>query len=263
MIRKPSLLITIFISIFLMPLPVYAFSGMAHNGSGGHGSSGGRGLGGRGFGGHGSFSSSGFGRYSNFSSYRGFNTGHFVQRHFSNPNQAHFDHGRFDHHDHGRFFSSFDLGFGFGAIFPFVAYYPFIAYPYYSYPYYGYPYYDYPYDYPYPGSYPPDDYVDPYASYPPSDQPYGDLETQVAPDDQSYGDLEIQVAPEDVEIYVDGRFVGMANDFNGSTTISVPSGTHKVEFRHNGSSTSTDVTIAPDSKSVIREEFSNSYKNPI
>jgi len=65
-----------------------------------------------------------------------------------------------------------------------------------------------------------------------------------------------------VEIYVDGRFVGMANDFNGSTTVSLPEGNHVVEFRYNGSSTSTDVTIAPESKSVIREEFSDSSKNP-
>ncbi|MGE5443084.1 MAG: hypothetical protein ACM3SR_00575 [Ignavibacteriales bacterium] len=65
MIRKSSLLIIIFISVFLMSLSVYAFSGVARNGSGGHSSFGGGRLGGRVFGGHSSFGSGGSGGYSN------------------------------------------------------------------------------------------------------------------------------------------------------------------------------------------------------
>ncbi|MGE5443089.1 MAG: hypothetical protein ACM3SR_00605, partial [Ignavibacteriales bacterium] len=113
-----------------------------------------------------------------------------------------------------------------------------MAYPYYAYPYYGYPYYGYPYDYPYAGSYPPD-YGDPYTSYPPADQPSGGLDVQVTPDNQSYGDLEIHVTPENAETYVDGRFIGQANDFQGPAILSVPEGTHMIEFRYNGTSSST------------------------
>lgn len=285
MIRKTSLLTIIFISMFFIPLPLYAFEGVGHNGWGGRGSFGGRGFSGHRFGGHSSFSG-GFSGYSNPIN-RGFtrggsNTGYFVQRHVSNPNHQalfnqrysgssnpnrfgheHFDRfghehfDDFDHHEHEHSFSNFVIGFDFGAL----AAFPFVAYPYYAYPYYGYPYYSYPYDYPYAGSYPPD-YGDPYASSPPSDQPSEGLDVQVTPDDQSYGDLEIQVTPENVEVYVDGKFIGLSDDFNGSTTVSVTSGTHVVEFRYNGSSTSTNVTIAPGSKSVIREEFNNDSKNP-
>lgn len=95
-----------------------------------------------------------------------------------------------------------------------------MVYPYYTYPYYVYPY-------------------DPYPSAARS----------------SYGDLEIQATPGDVEIYVDGRFIGLASDFKGPAVFLVPSGSHVVEFRYNGSSSSNSVYVAPGSKSVVSGEF--------
>ncbi|MBI2486764.1 MAG: PEGA domain-containing protein [Deltaproteobacteria bacterium] len=199
--RKITLVITILVSILLIPLPLYARGGHG----GGHG-----GFGGHGFGGHTSFGHGGF--HSGFGGHGfggfghgGFHTGHFGHGHF------------FGHHHHGHFFPSFFLGVGFGAL----ALSPFVIYPYYPYP------------YPY--------YVYPYASYPPTAQ--------------SYGDLEIQVAPEEVEIYVDGRFIGLARDFKGPAIVSVPSGSHVVEFRYGGSSSSNTVYVSPGSVSVVSGEF--------
>ena len=128
-----------------------------------------------------------------------------------------FHQGHFDHGHlhHDHFSSSFFLGVGFGAL----ALSPFVIYPYYTYPH----------------------YVDPYASYPSAGQ--------------SYGDLEINVTPEDVEIYVDGRFIGLAKDFKGPVIAAVPSGSHVVEFRYNGATSSNNVYVAPGSKSAVSGEF--------
>ncbi len=211
MVRKLNLIITILISMLLMPLPLYARGGAG----GGHG-----GFGGHGFGGHGNFGNHGFWGHGGFT-HGGFHTGHFGHGGFD-----HFGHGHFHHHGHFEeeeeenflFASGLFLGLGFPiALYPF---YDQFYYPYYYPPYYDYPYYDYPYY------------------------------------DQPYGDLEIEVAPEDVEIYVDGRFIGKANDFRGAAIVLVPSGTHVVGFRYNGSSSSTKVRVDPDSKSVIRQDFS-------
>ena len=198
MIRKLNLIIITLISMFLVPLPLYARGGSV----GGHG-----GFGGHGFGGHGGFG------------HGGFHTGHFGHGDF-----GHFDHDHFHHH-HGHFededflfASGLFLGFDLGVLLPLA------IYPYYYPPYYDYSYYDYPYE-------------------------------------QPYGDIEILVTPADSEIYVDGRFIGLANDFQGPAIVSVPSGTHIVEFRHNGLSFSTTVHIDSGSKSVVQEHFSNSPKN--
>ncbi|HXF90799.1 MAG TPA: PEGA domain-containing protein [Candidatus Nitrosotenuis sp.] len=127
-------------------------------------------------------------------------------------------HGHFDHFDHGHHHHGhFSSSFFLGV--GFGAVFPFAIYPYYSYPYYIYPY----------------DYY-PSAA-------------------QSYGDLEIYVTPGDVEIYVDGRFIGLARDFKGPARVSVPSGSHIVEFRYGGSSSSNTVYVAPGSVSVVSGEF--------
>jgi hypothetical protein len=207
MIRKLNLIIIMFISMFLMPLPLYARGGHSGGGRGG--------LGGHGLGGH-----SGFGH------------GGFHVAHLGHGDFDHFDHGHFHHHHHRHFeeeeeeenflfASGLFFGLDFGVLFPLA------IYPYY---------------------------------YPPCcDYPY----TSYSYADQLYGNLEIQVAPEDVEIYVDGRFIGKANDFRGPAVVLVPSGTHVVEFRYKGASSSTNVRVDPNSKSVIRQDFSNSPKNPV
>ena len=294
MVRKLNLIIIMFMSMLLIPIPLYARGGFGggHGGFGGHGFGGGHSsFGGHGFGGYGGFNSGHFGGYRGFngsgwsgfsgrsgswghgfSGHNGFNnSGHFGGHNggnFNNFNHGGFHHGHheeFEENENFIFASSFFLGFGFGAL----AAYPFWAYPYYGYPYYGYPYYGYPYDYPYAGSYTPG-----YGDPPPDPQSYGDLGIQMTPEgtpngytydapqpnSQSYGNLEIHVAPENAEIYVDGRFIGQANDFQGPAVLSVPEGTHIVEFRYNGFSSSTTVNVNSGSNSVIQEHIGNSPK---
>jgi hypothetical protein len=65
----------------------------------------------------------------------------------------------------------------------------------------------------------------------------------------------LEVAPGDVEIYVDGRFIGLARDFKEAARVSVPSGNHIMGFKYGGSSSSTRVYVAPGSTSVVRGEF--------
>lgn len=270
--RKLNLIIMMFISMLLITLPLYARSGRGggqggfgrggfNRGSGGHGFSGHRGfsspsgfrngvLRGLGSGGQAKFGGRGFeGRsvINNNSLFRNIGNRGFDNKRFRHDDPRHFDHKlfgdkdfrRFDrkhsghkhhhHHHDDDFSSSFFFGLGFGAVFPFV------AYPFYAYPYYAYPYYAYPYDYP-PDSYP----------YP----------------EQSYGDLEIQASPEDVEIYVDGKFIGFAGDFDGRAVVLVPSGNHVLEFRYNGSSSSSSVYVTPDSTSAVSGEFKPLSESP-
>ena len=222
--RKLNLIITAFIFMLLIPLPLFARDGYGGK-RGGFGQGGfqggfrGQGSGGKGtFGGRGFGARSGFGNIGN----RGFDNKRFGHGYSGHFDHKHFGHKRHNHHDN--FSSSFFLGLGFGAVFPFV------AYPYYAYPYYAYPYY-YSYD-PYPSS------------------------------AQSYGDLEIQASPEDVEVYVDGRFIGFAGDFEGRAVVLVPSGNHEVEFRYNGSSSSSSVYVTPDSKSAVSGEFKPLSESP-
>jgi len=128
---------------------------------------------------------------------------------------GHFGHGHFDRGQHHH--GHFFPSFFLGA--GFGAVFLFVIYGYYTYPYYLYP----------------------YALSPPATQPYGDLE--------------IQVTPEDVEIYVEGRFIGLARDFKGFARVLVPSGSHVVEFRYRGSSYSIRVYVAPGLTSVVSGDF--------
>jgi hypothetical protein len=115
------------------------------------------------------------------------------------------------------------LGFGFG-------------YPYYGYGFgYGYPYYGaygYPYAYPYGGyGYPAYDY-----GYPAGSVGVG-----------AYGGVRIQGAPRDAEVYADGYYVGIVNDFNGVTQrLNLETGVHKIEIRVAGQPpVEFDVNIQP------------------
>ena len=79
----------------------------------------------------------------------------------------------------------------------------------------------------------------------------------------SYGDLKIEAIPEEVEIFVDGRFIGRANDYKGAALVLVPSGTHVVDFRYKGSTSSTKVSVAPDTESFVGKDFRDNSKNQI
>ena len=82
-------------------------------------------------------------------------------------------------------------------------------------------------------------YGEPYVAYKPR------------PVQAGYGTLQIQVEPAEVEIWVDGRLVGRALDFRGPTLVSVPAGSHMVEFRLAGQTTTTQIYVGPGSTSVI------------
>ena len=60
---------------------------------------------------------------------------------------------------------------------------------------------------------------------------------------QSHGILSLKVATKGAEMYVDGRFIGLTVDFKGPAVISVPSGDHVIEFRHNDLSYKTNAHI--------------------
>jgi len=87
----------------------------------------------------------------------------------------------------------------------------------YGYPYsYGYPYgyYGYPYAYsPYGYGYPPASYM--------SAQP-----------GVVYGGVRIEGAPKDAQVFVDGNYVGVAEDFDGPVRhLNLPAGAHQIEIR--------------------------------
>jgi hypothetical protein len=94
------------------------------------------------------------------------------------------------------------------------------GYPYYGY---GYPYYGYPY-YGYPGYYGAYGYA-PYGYAPPA----GDVNAQQG---TAYGGVRIQGAPRDAQIFADGYYVGIVDDFDGPTQhLNLEAGVHAIEIR--------------------------------
>ena len=127
------------------------------------------------------------------------------------------------------------LGFGFWAGFP-------ISYPYYygyydsyygPYPYgyvYAYPPYAYPYPYPYPA-----------ASYPPySPNPYppsasGSVNVQPFQTQANTGGVSFEITPANAQVFVDGSYVGTADQFTPSTQpLGLTPGRHRIEVRAPG-----------------------------
>ena len=113
----------------------------------------------------------------------------------------------------------FSIGLGFG-------------YPYY-YGYYGYPYYG-AYGYSYGGYYP--------AGYP----AYG-YGGYVVPRYAAYGGIRIQGAPRRAEVYVDGAYAGIVDDYDGVfQRLDLEPGSHEIEIRWGGGRPMTyDVNVTP------------------
>ena len=113
-----------------------------------------------------------------------------------------------------------------------LGFYAGFGYPY-GYPYYGYPYYGYPYGYPY-ASYgygygmPPASYV--------SAQPGA-----------AYGGVRIEGAPKDAQVFADGYYVGVVEDFDGPVRhLNLQAGTHQIEIRPAGAQPiAFDVNVQP------------------
>jgi|RhiMetdeSRZDD1v2_1073273.scaffolds.fasta_scaffold03854_5 PEGA domain-containing protein len=106
------------------------------------------------------------------------------------------------------------------------------GYPYYGYPYYGYPYYGYAYRYPYPYSYG--------AGYGYGGYGYGGY-------DYAYGAVRIQGAPRDAQVYADGYYAGIVDDFDGPfQRLELEAGAHQIEIRGPGLPPLTyDVNVQP------------------
>jgi hypothetical protein len=112
-----------------------------------------------------------------------------------------------------------------GISFGFYAGYPFYPWGYYPYGYYGYYGYGYPW-YGYPG------YVAPGYAY--SRGAYG-------------GGIRIQDAPKDAQVFVDGSYAGIVDDFDGSFQhLDVAPGPHEIEVRIPGQAPRNyDVNVTP------------------
>jgi len=142
----------------------------------------------------------------------------------------------------------FYAGFGWG--YPYYGYgYPYYGYPYYSYPYPAYynpyPYYSYPaYSYPATQPAPQQAYPD-QQSYPPPQQ---NTMTAQPGGAQAYGGVQIKNAPHDGQVYVDGRYAGIVDDFDGDNKhLNLTAGMHQVEIRVNGQQPmSFDVNVPPN-----------------
>ena len=118
-----------------------------------------------------------------------------------------------------------------------VGFYSSFGYPY-RYGYYGYPYdYTYPLDYGYPYSYGYAPYR--YAMPPPA--------YVTAVPGYAYGGVRIQGAPEESQVFVDGYYVGIVDDFDGALQhLNLQSGPHRIEVRAPGfAPVSFDVNVTP------------------
>jgi hypothetical protein len=125
-----------------------------------------------------------------------------------------------------------------------VGFYASFGYPYgYGYPYrygvsvgYGYPY-AYPYAYPYP-------YPNPYAvaGYPLPPAGY-----VTATPGYAYGGVRIEGAPPEGQVFVDGYYMGVVDDFDGASQhLNLQAGPHKIEIRlAGGAPIAFDVNVQP------------------
>jgi hypothetical protein len=114
---------------------------------------------------------------------------------------------------------SFGLGFG----------YPYY-YGSYGYPYYGYPYGAYGYSY---GGYYPGGYGGGYA-------------VQPGYAGNAYGGIRIQGAPRDAQVFVDGYYAGIVDDYDGTfQRLDLEAGPHEIEIRTAGRPLTYDVNVTP------------------
>jgi hypothetical protein len=143
-------------------------------------------------------------------------------------------------------------GFGYPYYYPYGYAYP---YPYSYYPYsYGYPYPYYGYGYSYPGySYPPS------YGYPQqgTQQPYPQQPTQGSVTTQqpaAYGGVRIEGASREAQVYVDGYYAGLVEDFQGDNKhLNLTAGSHQVEIRIAGEQpVAFDVNVPPNQTITVR-----------
>lgn len=71
----------------------------------------------------------------------------------------------------------------------------------------------------------------------------------------NYSELMIEARPEETEIWLDGRFNGLARDYSGSALLSAAPGIHEVKFKLGNTVVSNQVDIAPGSRQVVSQAF--------
>jgi hypothetical protein len=112
----------------------------------------------------------------------------------------------------------FSIGFGFFSGYP-------VPYSY-AYPEY------YPYPVPYNAS-PYGSYGYPTTGYPP--EYYESNSVNVAPGPSNSGGVSFEVNPSDAQIFVDGKYYGVAENFDGTKQpLTLPVGQHRIELRAEG-----------------------------
>jgi len=147
-------------------------------------------------------------------------------------------------------------GGGYYPVYPsYPGYYPGFGYPYYGYDYWGFGlgsfYYD-PFWWgfsPWYGGYP----YGPYGYY-----GYGSGGYSYRQSDQLTGEIKLKVKPKEAEVYVDGYFVGIVDDFDGAFQhLTVKSGQpHRIEVRRPGFETlSFEVNVEPGQTISYRGEM--------
>ncbi|HMB80343.1 MAG TPA: PEGA domain-containing protein [Vicinamibacterales bacterium] len=126
------------------------------------------------------------------------------------------------------------IGLGFGYPYYYGAY----GYPYYGAYGYGYPYSSYGYGY---GGYDPGAYAAPGYAAPGYAAPGYAVRSG-----GGYGGVRIQGAPKDAQVYVDGYYSGIVDDYNGPyQRLDLPAGAHAIEIRTPGGPMAFDVNVTP------------------
>jgi hypothetical protein len=247
---------TALLAALLLVVAVPAFAS-SHGGGGGH-SSGGHSSGGHfSAGSHFSGGNHGGGHFTGGSAHAG-------RPAFGFGSRGHFFGGGFHGGFHGRFFG----GFGYGFYNPFlfgVALSPFWGPSYWA-GYYGY---YYPWDYyGYPSYYAPYSSAPAYPPPPSSDDSYDDQSgPPPAPSQQQQyggggrhgrmGALDLDVSPADTEVYLNGKKLGIVDDYDGwPDYLWLQPGTYDIVFYHDGFKTlARQVTVYPGQKITYNDHL--------
>jgi hypothetical protein len=78
-----------------------------------------------------------------------------------------------------------------------------------------------------------------------------------APPPAASGTLQVVVAPVRADIYLDGRYIGRAQDFpNGAAQLAVSPGSHTVELRFGATAHTHTVSVGAGTTVVVRDRLS-------
>jgi hypothetical protein len=89
---------------------------------------------------------------------------------------------------------------------------------------------------------------------------YGDYGPGYGPaydDEEDLATVEIDVSPGEARVYLDGRYIGAADDFSGDPdSLSLRPGSHRLEFRLEGyASLSIDIDAEPGAKVEVHKKL--------